>query len=34
VTEPDCEVKRRVERREINPARYDTYLRLYNDLEK
>ena len=34
VTEPGCEVKERVERREINPARYDTYLRLYNDLEK
>jgi len=26
--EPDCEVKRRVERGEINPARYETYVRL------
>jgi len=33
VHEPDCEVKDRVERGEINRARYDTYVRLYNDLE-
>jgi ribosome biogenesis GTPase len=26
--EPDCEVKRRVERGEIHPARYETYVRL------
>lgn len=32
VHEPDCEVKEAVERGEINPARYDTYVRLYNDL--
>jgi ribosome biogenesis GTPase len=31
--EPDCEVKRRVERGEINRARYDTYVRLAEDLE-
>jgi ribosome biogenesis GTPase len=30
--EPDCEVKRRAERREINPARYDTYVRLATDI--
>jgi ribosome biogenesis GTPase len=30
--EPDCEVKRRVGRGEINPARYDAYVRLANDL--
>ncbi len=30
--EPDCEVKRRVERGEINPARYDTYVRLATDI--
>ncbi len=32
VHEPDCEVKERLERREINAARYETYLRLYEDL--
>ena len=30
--EPQCEVKDRVERGAINPARYDTYMRLFNDL--
>jgi len=30
--EPDCEVKRRVERGEINPARYETYVRLAEEL--
>ena len=34
VHEPDCEVKDRVESGAINRARYDTYVRLYNDLEK
>jgi ribosome biogenesis GTPase len=34
MSEPRCEVKDRVERGEINRARYDTYVRLYNDLEK
>ena len=34
VHEPNCEVKDRVERGEINPARYETYVRLYDDLEK
>ncbi|HEX9161801.1 MAG TPA: ribosome small subunit-dependent GTPase A [Thermoanaerobaculia bacterium] len=34
VHEPGCEVKERVERGEINRARYDTYVRLYNDLEQ
>ncbi|MGZ7080284.1 MAG: ribosome small subunit-dependent GTPase A [Thermoanaerobaculia bacterium] len=33
VHEPDCEVKRRVEDGTLNRARYDTYVRLYNDLE-
>ena len=32
VHEPDCEVQERVERGEINPARYETYVRLWNDL--
>jgi ribosome biogenesis GTPase len=32
--EPDCEVKRRVERGEIHRARYDTYARLSEDLKK
>ena len=32
VHEPGCEVKERVEQRVINRARYDTYVRLYNDL--
>jgi len=32
VHEPDCEVKERVERGEINLARYETYVRLWNDL--
>ncbi len=30
--EPDCEVKRRVERGEINRARYETYARLAEEL--
>jgi ribosome biogenesis GTPase / thiamine phosphate phosphatase len=34
VHEPQCEVKERVERGEINRARYETYLRLYEDLQK
>ena len=33
VHEPSCEVKALVERGEINRARYETYVRLYNDLE-
>jgi len=33
VHEPDCEVKDRVERDELNAARYETYVRLWNDLE-
>ena len=32
VHEPDCEVKRQVEEGELNRARYETYVRLYNDL--
>ncbi|MDQ6800359.1 MAG: ribosome small subunit-dependent GTPase A [Acidobacteriota bacterium] len=32
--EPDCEVKRRLERGEIHRARYDTYARLSEDLKK
>jgi ribosome biogenesis GTPase len=32
VHEPDCEVKDAVERGEINEARYETYVRLWNDL--
>jgi ribosome biogenesis GTPase len=32
VHEPDCEVKARVEEGTLNRARYDTYVRLYNDL--
>ncbi|MCU1350426.1 MAG: rsgA [Acidobacteria bacterium] len=32
VHEPDCEVKRRVEEGTLNRARYETYLRLYEDL--
>ncbi len=31
--EPDCEVKRRVETGEIDRARYETYVRLAEDLE-
>jgi ribosome biogenesis GTPase len=31
VHEPGCEVKERVARGELNRARYDTYLRLYED---
>jgi ribosome biogenesis GTPase / thiamine phosphate phosphatase len=31
--EPDCEVKDRVDGGTLNRARYDTYVRLYNDLE-
>ena len=32
VHEPDCEVKDAVERGEINEARYETYVRLWEDL--
>ena len=32
VHEPDCEVKERVEREELNAARYETYVRLWSDL--
>ena len=32
--EPDCEVKRRVEGGQIHPARYDTYVRLAEDLAR
>jgi ribosome biogenesis GTPase len=32
VHEPDCEVKERVERGELNGARYETYVRLWGDL--
>src|SRR5438128_495814 len=32
--EPDCEVKKRVERGEISPARYDAYLRLATESER
>jgi len=32
VHEPDCEVKDRVERGELNRARYETYARLWQDL--
>ncbi len=32
VHEPVCEVKERLERGEVNAARYETYLRLYEDL--
>ena len=32
VHEPDCEVKERLGRGEIDAARYETYLRLYEDL--
>jgi ribosome biogenesis GTPase len=32
--EPSCEVKRRVERGEINPARYETYVRLAEELSQ
>lgn len=34
VHEPGCEVKERVERDEINEARHETYVRLWEDLEK
>jgi ribosome biogenesis GTPase len=34
VHEPSCEVRRRVESGELNAARYDTYLRLAEDLEQ
>jgi len=34
VHEPDCEVKRRVEGGELDRARYETYARLYEDLEE
>jgi ribosome biogenesis GTPase len=33
VHEPDCEVKDRVEREELNEARYETYVRLWEDLK-
>jgi ribosome biogenesis GTPase len=33
VHEPDCEVKRRVDSGDVNRARYDTYVRLYESLE-
>lgn len=33
VHEPDCEVKRLVESGEVNRARHETYLRLYDDLK-
>lgn len=33
VHEPDCEVKERVEAGELNQARYETYVRLWGDLE-
>ena len=32
VHEPDCEVKERVAAGDLNQARYDTYVRLYEDL--
>jgi ribosome biogenesis GTPase len=32
VHEPDCEVKRRIEEGELNRARYETYVRLYESL--
>ena len=32
--EPDCEVKKRVERGEISPARYEAYVRLSDDVRK
>ena len=34
VHEPDCEVKRRVEEGALDRARYETYVRLYEDLEE
>jgi ribosome biogenesis GTPase len=34
VHEPDCEVKRRAESGALDRARYDTYVRLYEDLEE
>ena len=34
VHEPDCEVRRRVESGQLNGARYDSYLRLAEDLEQ
>ena len=30
--EPECEVKKRVERGQISPARYETYVRLANEI--
>lgn len=33
IHEPDCEVKERVEAGELNAARYETYARLWGDLE-
>jgi ribosome biogenesis GTPase len=33
VHEPNCEVKERVERNELDPARYETYVRLWHDLK-
>jgi ribosome biogenesis GTPase len=32
VHEPDCEVKRQVESGDVNRARYETYVRLYEDI--
>jgi ribosome biogenesis GTPase len=32
VHEPDCEIKRRLEDGTVNRARYETYVRLYDDL--
>lgn len=34
VHEPDCEVKDRVESGDLGEARYETYVRLWEDLEK
>jgi ribosome biogenesis GTPase / thiamine phosphate phosphatase len=34
IHEPDCEVKERVESGTLNRARYDTYARLYDSLQK
>lgn len=33
VHEPDCEVKDRVETGDVNPSRYETYVRLWEDLQ-
>lgn len=34
VHEPDCEVKERVQAGDLNEARYDTYVRLWQDLKQ